>query len=300
MRRRSSGSSDDGDHSPVEAPCVDCSPDLNTPELLRPSAPSQNSTKLNRRPGVDGQPTSAISRRSNNSINWKVSDTSNASIEKTASSAYSTTSSPLSLGPPVDGSPTKEMEKTQESAFAGRRPRLRSPWALTCLTLLVTIVGIGFLAGVLNSSATRQIDPKGCRMSYMRPSYARLDDFDTEHTRFASKYSLYLYREQGIDNDVKVRSDPANELTRFFCFRCLANPYYRSRVFLSSSSPAMLAATSKSDLLRQSRPITSTMSSSKTSLPSRLVPEASIFSRSILTRILPPSTAKPCLTRPST
>ena len=41
-------------------------------------------------------------------------------------------------------------------------------------------------------------------MSYMRPSYAKLSDFDTEHTRLASKYSLYLYREQGIDHDVKV------------------------------------------------------------------------------------------------
>lgn len=46
-------------------------------------------------------------------------------------------------------------------------------------------------------------------MSYMRPSYARLNDFDTEHTRFASKYSLYLYREQGImDHDTKVRGIP--------------------------------------------------------------------------------------------
>lgn len=29
-------------------------------------------------------------------------------------------------------------------------------------------------------------------------------NFDTEHTRFATKYSLYLYREQGIDEDNKV------------------------------------------------------------------------------------------------
>jgi len=29
----------------------------------------------------------------------------------------------------------------------------------------------------------------------MRPSFAKLTDFDTEHTRFASKYSVYLYRE---------------------------------------------------------------------------------------------------------
>jgi hypothetical protein len=59
---------------------------------------------------------------------------------------------------------------------------------------------------IINSLVTRQLDPKGCRMSYMRPSYAKLNDFDTEHTRFASKYSLYLYREQGVDDDTKVSS----------------------------------------------------------------------------------------------
>jgi glycosylphosphatidylinositol deacylase len=41
-------------------------------------------------------------------------------------------------------------------------------------------------------------------MSYMRPSFAKLTDFDTEHTRFASKYSIYLYREGLIDEDTKV------------------------------------------------------------------------------------------------
>ncbi|SPQ20057.1 cb516840-41ca-456e-a224-aaf7ec81a98f [Thermothielavioides terrestris] len=45
-------------------------------------------------------------------------------------------------------------------------------------------------------------------MSYMRPSYAKLNEFDTEHTRLASKYSLYLYREQGVDHDTKVRGVP--------------------------------------------------------------------------------------------
>ncbi|KAM7217530.1 GPI inositol-deacylase [Rhypophila decipiens] len=208
MRSRSSGSSDDGDYSPVEAPGVDCSADSHSPELLRQPAPIPNPSHFSRRPAVDGHPSSAISRRSTSSINWKFSDTSNGSIDKNHFSAHSTTSSPLCLGPPVDGPPTREMEKTQESAFSGRRPRLRSPWAITFLTVLVTAVGLGFLAAVLNSSATRQLDPKGCRMSYMRPSYARLDDFDTEHTRFASKYSLYLYREQGIDNDVKVKGVP--------------------------------------------------------------------------------------------
>ena len=85
-----------------------------------------------------------------------------------------------------------------------RRPRPRSPWAVTILVLLTTVVGIALLATILSSSVTRQLDPKGCRMSYMSPRYIHLSDFDTEHTRFASKYSLYLYREGGVNEDPMV------------------------------------------------------------------------------------------------
>lgn len=98
------------------------------------------------------------------------------------------------------------MEKMVGSKPADPRPRSRNPWSITSLTVITFLVGIGLLAIILESLVTRQLDPKGCRMSYMRPSYARLDEFDTEHTRFASKYSLYLYREQGVDDDVKVGS----------------------------------------------------------------------------------------------
>ena len=42
-------------------------------------------------------------------------------------------------------------------------------------------------------------------MYYSRPIYTHFADFDTEHTRFASKYSLYLYREGGFDEDPKAR-----------------------------------------------------------------------------------------------
>ncbi len=96
------------------------------------------------------------------------------------------------------------MDKSLESKLVGRRPRSRNPWAISLATLAVSLVGIGFLYAIANSVSTRQLDPKGCRMSYMAPSYAKLNDFDTEHTRFATKYSLYLYREQGIDIDTKV------------------------------------------------------------------------------------------------
>jgi hypothetical protein len=38
----------------------------------------------------------------------------------------------------------------------------------------------------------------------MSPIYLKAKDFDTEHTRFASKYNLYLYRENGVDEDYPV------------------------------------------------------------------------------------------------
>lgn len=34
--------------------------------------------------------------------------------------------------------------------------------------------------------------------------YFEFADFDTEHTRFATKYSLHLIREQGFDEDPRV------------------------------------------------------------------------------------------------
>lgn len=85
-----------------------------------------------------------------------------------------------------------------------RRPRLRSPWKSSILTLLVTALSGVFVLTVINSFLTRQLDPKGCNRCWMRPIFAEFKGFDTEHTRFASKYSLYLYREAGVNEDFTV------------------------------------------------------------------------------------------------
>ncbi|KAK1755979.1 GPI inositol-deacylase [Echria macrotheca] len=202
MRRRSSGS-EDGDTSPVEAPHVNSL--LNPPAFdSRSAATPSQSSRVDRRRSTDKRPPPARSRRSS-SVNWKPSDPRDGPIDNSAAPAHPS-STPSLL--PANGAQAKEMEKSQETRLTGRRLRLRSPWAITLPTLIVSLLGIGVLIAVLHSSVTRQLDPKGCRMSYMRPSYARLDDFDTEHTRFASKYSLYLYREQGIDHGTKVRGVP--------------------------------------------------------------------------------------------
>jgi pimeloyl-ACP methyl ester carboxylesterase len=90
----------------------------------------------------------------------------------------------------------------------GQRARMRNPWSCSTLTFATSICAIVLLTTILHSFFTRQQDPKGCAMSYMRPAFARYSDFDTEHTRFATKYSLYLYREGGVDEDTRVKGIP--------------------------------------------------------------------------------------------
>ncbi|EOA86267.1 uncharacterized protein SETTUDRAFT_110320 [Exserohilum turcica Et28A] len=85
------------------------------------------------------------------------------------------------------------------------RQRLRNPWACSLATLLTTLAAMAAMALMAQSFLTRQQDVKGCGMSYMRPTYSRFSQFDTEHTRFATKYSLYLYREGSLDEDTRAR-----------------------------------------------------------------------------------------------
>lgn len=75
--------------------------------------------------------------------------------------------------------------------------------------LVVVVTGLGWvlLFVIVRSLLRHGLEHKGCKMSYMRPSYVHLTDFGNEHTRFATKYSLYLYREQGID-DEQLRGIP--------------------------------------------------------------------------------------------
>ncbi|KIV97543.1 hypothetical protein PV10_01282 [Exophiala mesophila] len=80
-----------------------------------------------------------------------------------------------------------------------RKIRAQNPWTWRPLTLLTTAVALLLLFVIVRSSLTLQVDPQGCVMSMMTPTYIKLSGFDTEHSRFATKYSLYLYREEGVD-----------------------------------------------------------------------------------------------------
>ena len=101
------------------------------------------------------------------------------------------------------GSPDRSpLDKMKDSK--ARPSRMRSPWRYSLLVIFTAAIAGGLVFLIVHSLLTRQLDTQGCAMSYMDPAYARLSEFDTEHTRFASKYSLYLYREVGVDEDTRV------------------------------------------------------------------------------------------------
>ncbi|KAI9054996.1 hypothetical protein LZ554_002139 [Drepanopeziza brunnea f. sp. 'monogermtubi'] len=213
MRRRSSGSAaedeGEGDHYhhadlTLSKTVNERAEGLSHPEDLQ-DADLQSTTvrrldtkikhtlpELDRRKSTDKRNSTTRSRRPS-STNWKPAHLRNAAVDQDRS-----TENPVLIS----------SDKMPESRQNARRSRLRSPWSISALVFVTTALALLSLASIIHSFSNRQMDTKGCRMSYMRPSFAKLSDFDTEHTRFASKYSVYLYREGMIDEDTKVKGVP--------------------------------------------------------------------------------------------
>ncbi|KAL9594641.1 MAG: hypothetical protein Q9219_006925 [cf. Caloplaca sp. 3 TL-2023] len=122
------------------------------------------------------------------------------------SDTWAPPSRPFSRKSEPPGSP--EAEDKMLDSRARRRPRIRNPWSCSLLTLVVALCAVSSLLFILHSFLTRQLDCKGCDMYYTRSVFYHFADFDTEHTRFASKYSLHLYREIGFDEDRTVKGVP--------------------------------------------------------------------------------------------
>lgn len=99
--------------------------------------------------------------------------------------------------------PGEDVDRMADPRF-WRRSRARSPWRSSLLTISITALAVILLLSIVHAFLTRQLDPKGCDMCWSRPIYLKFNDFDTEHTRFATKYSLHLLREGGFDEDPKV------------------------------------------------------------------------------------------------
>ncbi|KAI1170481.1 PGAP1-like protein-domain-containing protein [Nemania sp. FL0916] len=207
MQRRSSGSSEDSADASVKAAQPRDRDHASNPKNSKKKAASASSPSRSQSRShahahdPSPSPSAPRNRIPNGQLNWQQSQARDGASAKSsgASASVAKTSGDIN---------TDNDDRTPAWKLSSRQFTPRSPWAISLCTLLTSIAGIALLISIVYSSANLQCDPKGCRMSWMSPSFIRFSDFDTEHTRFASKYSLYLYREQGIDNGPKVRGIP--------------------------------------------------------------------------------------------
>ncbi|KAI1816445.1 GPI inositol-deacylase [Poronia punctata] len=188
MQRRSSRSSEDSADTPVKV------------SKTRHKGRAKDVASSDRRPrdkSLSPSPSTPRNRIPTEQLNWHQTRERNGSgIEPVTSAAK------------ISGDINTDDGKAPAFKPRGRPFQPRSPWGISFLTLCTGVAGIVLLISILYSAANLQADPKGCRMSWMNPSFVPFTDFDTEHTRFASKYSLYLYREQGIDHGAKFKGIP--------------------------------------------------------------------------------------------
>jgi GPI inositol-deacylase len=206
MKRRSSGSSEDSIDASVETSSASSDGQRKTPNELRragqPALQNRQTERQERPQSTSTRHSFARIRRQSSNINWKPAHSRNGSRNGSTDKetlAQSHTTSILVPGSP-DSDVGDDDGKMADKRRVDRKLWARSPWRLTWRTFLSAVAGMALLVTILTSSLTRQLDAKGCRMSYMSPRYIHMSDFDTEHTRFASKYSLYLYREGGISD----------------------------------------------------------------------------------------------------
>lgn len=191
MPNRPLASTDDGGESSYsrEAPDADRSRDDDSRNGSRPSRKASPA-------GLKSRPSSARSQRQS-SVDWMHPNGHNgAAPGRKMMTPAALSQAALAMG---------KLAPPSSVGASRSKPRRRSPWSMSMLALVTAALGIVVLSAILRSLVSHYVEPKGRRMSYMRPSYIHYSDFDTEHTRFATKYSLYLYREQGIDDESKVR-----------------------------------------------------------------------------------------------
>ncbi|EOD49819.1 putative gpi inositol-deacylase protein [Neofusicoccum parvum UCRNP2] len=200
MRRRSSGSATEEDDDSSAIPDAPAPP---APASLSPEHGDKrldDLTTYTPRTSTDGV---AKERRRNNETVARASLTKSRIWSEPHTAPTSEKDTQRKMMDNMDIIPDDMAE-----SYGRRRSRWRNPWSLSTLTVGVLVAALVLLAAILQSFFYTQLDPKGCAMSRMWAAYVKYEDFDTEHTRFASKYSLYQYREGGIDEDARVKGVP--------------------------------------------------------------------------------------------
>ncbi|KAL1918933.1 uncharacterized protein VTP21DRAFT_2314 [Calcarisporiella thermophila] len=101
---------------------------------------------------------------------------------------------------PLSSTNHSNLKRAHEFKLFNTRNHRRISRTKLVATLLILAAGtLALLAVILDSFLHHLRDREGCASSYMRPRYIRQAEFDSERTRFAGKYTLYLYRESGYD-----------------------------------------------------------------------------------------------------
>lgn len=205
MHRRSSGSpvADDSDDSPARS-SDDHGNGHGSGNATEPSNDKSRSQIARHGTSFDLRRDNGRSTpRSRNSSLWRTPSTAQPSND--------TKTMPL-------GSPRLPMEAPSPEGRRARQSSLRSPWSCSILTALTTFFAVAFLFSTVRSFASRQVGGDGCGVPMMSPTFIRMLEFDTEHTRFASKYNLFLYREEGVDP--YTQDNIGVSLTPLCCLGC--------------------------------------------------------------------------------
>src|SRR5947207_7014226 len=69
----------------------------------------------------------------------------------------------------VEGKSPDSMADTRGAV----KSRTRSPWSCSLLIMITTATAVLFLLATIHSAVTRQLDPQGCVMSRMSPTYIK-------------------------------------------------------------------------------------------------------------------------------
>lgn len=225
MQRRSSDYSDGTDHSLKTRPLLRLSVDQGhgarssataTPpatdydqasqsQIASTSVAGSNSGRLS----SSHNPHQSNNNNNNNSSSVVSPRSRNPSAVRTSFSSFASVSHASPTPAPSSPKPTAAMmplalrqlsyEASPETSPRTRHMRLRSPWSISILALSTALTSVFFLLFITHSFVNRPVGVDGCQVPVMSPTYLRMVGFDAEHTRFASKYNLYLYREQGVD-----------------------------------------------------------------------------------------------------
>lgn len=101
-----------------------------------------------------------------------------------------------------DPSHISQRPSSSSSSFsAGLLSRRTFARLFSCSRASISLpfLGLLLLLAAFDSYIHHQSDAKYCTLTYMRPYFRDLSAFNSSHHRFSTKYSLHLYREEGVD-----------------------------------------------------------------------------------------------------